>query len=429
VNTMRQNLVRFLAAIVLLALLPAMAMAAEFAVVRGGRLNLREYPDADSDSLGKYATGSWIRLDSRSGNWWYVRTMDGKRGYMDASYLNTGASQNQGTVNYANGGYVNLRTGPALTYDVVMRVTSGSTVYIQNNAYEWNYVYVYVNGTPVYGYMHDSFISSGATSATVVTRNGGRVNLRSGPDSSYSSITTLPTGTAVSVLLKGNNWYKISANGYVGYMSTQYLSGGAPTGGSSGTTTSSTIAYVNNPKATQVLNLRESPSQSARSIGQYRNGTKVKVVSRSSTWCEVYVGTRHGYMMTRYLSFNGNYLPPAYTYPTQLPGYYYPVITATPRPNYYPVITPTPTPLVQYITPKPQQSGPAAPESGDYVRLAIAAGSSSNRINVYNDASMTSLKASYSPGKQVMMLKYGTNSCMIYVDGGVAHVSTWNINY
>ena len=42
---------------------------------------------------------------------------------------------------------------------------------------------------------------------------------------------------------------------------------------------------------------------------------------------------------------------------------------------------------------------------------------------------MTSLKASYSPGKQVMMLKYGTSSCMIYVDGGVAYVSTWNINY
>ena len=42
---------------------------------------------------------------------------------------------------------------------------------------------------------------------------------------------------------------------------------------------------------------------------------------------------------------------------------------------------------------------------------------------------MTSLKASYPPGKQVMMLQYGTNSCMVYVDGGVAYVSTWNINY
>ncbi|MBQ7786338.1 MAG: SH3 domain-containing protein [Clostridia bacterium] len=427
---MRKNTKRFLAALTLMLLLPALAFAAEFAVVRGGRLNLRQYADASSSSLGKYSTGSWVRLDSLSGSWWYVRTMDGKRGYMNASYLDTGASQNQGTVNYANGGYVTLRVGPGLGYDVVMRVTSGSTVYIQNNSNEWNYVYAYVNGTPVYGYMHESFISGGTTRSTVTTRNGGRVNLRSGPDSSYSSVTTLSSGTVVTVLLKGNGWYKVSANGYVGYMSTEYLSeGGAYTGGNTGSTTSSTVAYVNNPKATQVLNLRESPSQSARSIGQYRNGTKVKVVSRGATWCEVYVGTRHGYMMTRYLSFNGQYLPPAYVQPTQPPVYHRPWATPTPKIEYWPRITPTPTPLVQYITPKPEYDGPQAPQSGDYVRLAISAGSSSDKIKVYHDASMTALKATYSPGKQVMMLKYGTNSCMIYVDGGVAYVSTWNINY
>ena len=436
---------RLIAAAMLLVSLPALAFAAEFAVVKGGRLNLREYADANSDSLGKYATGSWVRLDSRNGSWWYVRTMDGKRGYMSASYLDTGVSQaqNQGTVKYANGGYVNLRNGPSIGHDVVMRVTSGSPVYIQNNSSEWNYVYVYYNGTPVYGYMHDSFISTGVTTSTVTTRNGGKVNLRSGPSSSYDSVVTLPTGTTVSVLLKGNDWYKVAANGYVGYMSTQYLSGSGSTIGTNtgSSTTSSTVAYVNNPKSTQVLNLRETPSQNARSIGQYRNGTKVKVVSRGSTWCEVYVGTRHGYMMTRYLSFDGNYLPPSYNYPTYVqptrppvnhwpnnnwqgghnrPGYVQPV---------YPTVTPTPTPLVQYITPVPQQSGPKAPQSGDYVYLAIAAGSGSDKIKVYNDASMTSLKATYAPGKQVMMLKYGTNSCMVYVDGGVAHVSTWNINY
>ena len=431
---MRKNITRLLAALTLLMLMPALAMAAEFAVVRGGRLNLREYADAQSDSLGKYATGSWVRLESQQGGWWYVRTMDGKRGYMDASYLDRGSSDNGGTVRYANGGYVNLRSGPALTYGVVTRVTSGATVYIQDDSYEWNYVYTYVNGSAVYGYMHDSFIDKGVTTSIVTTKNGGKVNLRSGPDSDYGSITKFATGTKVNVLLKGNGWYKVSAGGYTGYMSTQYLSGSGSTIGTntgSGMTTSSTIAYVNNPKATQVLNLRETPSQSARSIGQYRNGTMVKVVSRGSTWCEVYVGTKHGYMMTRYLSFNGNYLPPSYNYPTYVqptpPPYWQP-------PNYgppaYPMVTPTPTPLVQVVTPVPQQpSGPANPKAGDYVWLAISAGSGSSTINVYHDASMTSLKASYSPGKQVMMLQYGTNSSMIYVDGGVAYVSTWNINY
>ena len=424
---------KLLAALLLLVMLPTMALAAEFAVVKGGRLNLREYPDANSAALGKYATGTWVQLESRSGSWWYVRTMDGKRGYMSASYLDAGSSGNQGTVNYANGGYVNLRRGPALSYDVVMRVTSGSTVYIQNSDYEWNYVYTYVSGAPVYGYMHESFISSGTTTAVVTTKNGGRVNLRSGPSSSYGSVTTLPSGTRLNVLRKGSGWYKVYAGGYAGYMSTQYISGSGSTVGSNtgGTTTSSTVAYVNNPKSTQVLNLRESPSQSARSIGQYRNGTKVKVVSKGSTWCEVYVGTRHGYMMTRYLSFNGNYIPPAYVQPTNPPYYppsYQPDYTGPVKPPHMRQ-TPTPKPQVEYITPVPDYGKPDSPESGDYVKLAIAAGSGSDKIRVYHDASMTALKASYSPGKQVMMLKYGTNTCMIYVDGGVAYVSTWNINY
>ena len=65
---MRKNWARLAALTLLLALLPAMALAAEFAVVRGGRLNLREYPSSSSRSLGKYDTGTWIRVDSGAGD-------------------------------------------------------------------------------------------------------------------------------------------------------------------------------------------------------------------------------------------------------------------------------------------------------------------------------------------------------------------------
>ena len=49
-----------LAALTLLLTLPALALAADFAVVRGGRLNLRQYPSSSSQSLGKYNSGSWV---------------------------------------------------------------------------------------------------------------------------------------------------------------------------------------------------------------------------------------------------------------------------------------------------------------------------------------------------------------------------------
>ena len=419
-------MLRMLALVLLLALLPALALADRFAVVTGGRLNLRAYPSTSSTSYGKYASGTWVIAANEQNGWCEVRTLDGKRGYMSANYLSFGQYNGGATVKYANGGYVNLRSGPSLESGVTLRVTSGSRFYLQGNYSGWCYGYVYSGSTPVYGYMYETFLDTGTGYAVVTTRNGGRVNVRSGPSSSYSSIGHLPTGTQVNVLLKGNNWYMISANGMEGFMSTQYLSGTGDTIGNNTTgSTSSQTAYVNNPKATQVLNLRESPSQSARSIGQYRNGTKVKVVSRGATWCEVYVGTKHGYMMTRYLSFDGSYIQPAYTNAPYYPQYF---ATPTPSPTPQYIYYVTPTPQYVYVTPTPQPGGSYTPKAGDTVTLTFSAGGG-DTINVYSDSALTKLKAAYTGNKQAMMLQYGAGVCMVYVDGGVAYVSTRNVNY
>ena len=413
--------IKLIALLLLLALVPAMALAADFAVVRGGRLNLRQYASKTSRSLGKYDSGSWVTVQGQSTSGWYpVRTMDGKTGYMAGNYLTFAQNGSVGTVAYANGGYVNLRQGPSLDYAVVTRVTSGMTVNILDASYEWNYVSVNVGGATYTGYMHDSLINKSTTTATVSTRNGGKVNVRRGPSSSYGSIGSLKSGTRVTVLLKGNGWCQITGGGLTGFMATSYLGNMGTTNSGSNSnsgTVSTRTAYVNNPKSTQVLYLRESPSQSAKALGQYANGTQVKVVSYGATWCEVYVGTRHGYMMTRYLSFNSHYVTPT-------PEVIYVTPAPTPQIVY---VTPTPTPLVQYITPKP--AVPGAPESGTTITLAAAYGSASNTINVYYDQGMTSVRATYTGGKQATLLKYDTNVCMILVDGVVAYVSTWNVNY
>ena len=250
-----------LAALTLLLTLPALALAADFAVVRGGRLNLRQYPSSSSQSLGKYDSGSWVDVQGQGASGWYaVRTMDGKTGYMAGNYLTFAQSGSIGTVAYANGGYVNLRRGPSLDYAVVTRVTSGTTISILDASYEWNYVSATVNGATYTGYMHDSLIIKSTTTATVSTRNGGKVNVRRGPSSAYGSIGSLKSGTRVTVLLKGNGWYQITGGGLTGFMSAGYLSNMGTTGGGSGTVTTRT-AYVNNPRSTQVLYLRETPSQ------------------------------------------------------------------------------------------------------------------------------------------------------------------------
>ena len=415
---MKRKGARLLALLMLLTLLPGMALAASFAVVRGGKLNLRAGASSSSRSLGLYGTGSWVRVDGNAGNgWYYVATMDGRQGYMAGNYLNFGASTNEATVRYANGGYVNLRSGPSMDAGVIMRVTSGTQVAIQSSVGDWDYILVRTNGAPVYGYMLRAFLDSGTMTSTVTTRNGGKVNVRSGPSSRYSSVGSLPSGTRVTVLLKGNGWYHISGGGLAGFMSTSYLSGSGATAGSntgSGGTTTSQTAYVNNPLSTQVLNLRETPSQSARSIGQYRNGTQVKVVRYDPTWCEVYVGTRHGYMMTRYLSFS--YVSPVLydqsaaeqgTLP--LPTVQAPVATQIPVVT-QPVVMNTPVP-----------SGQNMRSVGATVTLT----SSTGTVDVFRDAALSQVLTSVASGTQATMLTYGDTTCMVLVPGqNVGHVLT-----
>ena len=518
-----RTIARVTALLALLVLLPALALADSFAVVRGGQLNLRAQASASSQSLGRYGTGTWVRVNSYAiGGWYAVTTMTGKSGYMDGRYLSFPASTNDYTVRYANGGYVNLRSGPSMDASIIMRVTSGSTASVQGQYGDWCLVGISTQNGVVSGYMLASFLESATPTSVVTTRNGGKVNLRSGPSSSYGSVGSLASGTRVSVLLKGNDWYYITGGGLTGFMSTSYLSGtGATVGsntGSGGTVTSQT-AYVNNPRATQVLNLREYPSQAARSIGQYRNGTQVKVVSYGASWCEVYVGTKHGYMATNYLSFS--YVPPASggtgstggstggsnlvayvtnprstqvlnlrEYPSQdarslgqyrngtrvnvvtyganwcevyvgdKHGYmmtsylnfnYAPLAagssaadgsisalpTATPVPMITAFPTATPVPMIT-ATPTATPVPPASVNPGEqtYPQTTPAAGapvtlveSTGGLISVYNDQTMTQLKATVPDRTAAVMLSYGETFCMVLLDGGVVYVSTQYVSY
>ena len=421
-----------LLALFLVLVLPCAAFSAEYAVVSTGRLNLRARASSTSSSLGRYAAGSWVRLEgSVAGGWYAVATMDGKHGYMMGSYLTLRSSSSGGaTVRYAQGGYVNLRSGPSLDTAAITQVRSGTHVSILGMTGSWYYVSLTQNGQHFSGYIHESLVNTGTSSAVVSTRNGGKVNVRSGPSFSYGSLGSLSTGTHVTVLLRGTGWTWIQGGGLIGFMSNSYLSDSGytpvtPTAAPVPPSPSSgSVAWVNNPLSTQVLNLREAPSQNSRSLRQYRNGKEVRVISYGPVWCQVYVDGIYGYMMTKYLRFSGltpnaePYNPAPYDpYPHYSPA---PKPTATPKPK--------PKPIVESVTPVPHLGSPSEPQAGDYIKLAPSAGGGS-AINVYRDAKMTIILGTYGNGKDARMLKYGESVCMILIDGSVGYVSTWNINY
>ncbi len=165
--------------------------------------------------------------------------------------------------------------------------------------------------------------------AYVKNTDAGKINLRSGPSSSYRVLTAIEPGTPLEVLDVVGKWahvYVADPQGYgklEGYMYTDYIED------MSGlivhsypmktdyTATNSTAAspYYAFPSVTEHttmyvytgnsgrLHLREYAGQGARSLGLYPTGTEVLVLNRSGNWAYVYVNGVYGYMMLSYLSF------------------------------------------------------------------------------------------------------------------------------
>ena len=60
-------------------------------------------------------------------------------------------------------------------------------------------------------------------SSVVINPNDRTVNVRTGPSTSYATITQLNPGTSVTVHEESGSWYKISFDGGSGWMMKDYI--------------------------------------------------------------------------------------------------------------------------------------------------------------------------------------------------------------
>lgn len=284
----------------------------DYAIVSGtSTLNLRAGPSSDYAWLGSAKEGDWVGIINEVGNWYYVRLPEsGLYGYMSKNFLDrsaSGTAYDTGVVqNPRATQFLNLRQYPSYSAPVLGIYYNGASFRILASMDGW--YQVEIDGQT--GYFRQEFVlrtgrSSTVSSAYVSTGNSGKLNLRNAPTYNGSSVLAQYTnGTAVNVLLQGNTFWKVSIGGVVGYADSSFLRMGS----SSVTPTPSaptTIGYaiVNNPRATQYLNLRAQPSLSAKVIAQYKNGIRLEVVAQGETWCQVYgsASGNSGYIMTKYL--------------------------------------------------------------------------------------------------------------------------------
>ncbi len=300
----------------LLCALCAVSALAEFAVVDNtSSLNLREGPGYDYNKIGSASKGDWVQIEGEAYGFYAVTVIKtGKTGYMDRNYLTTASQStgsNMGTVNNPKStSFLNLREMPSYSAKVLGIYYNGAQCVILSEYNGW--YEVQIDGMT--GYFRREFVrvsgsAGNVSTATIVTPGSTSLNLRSGPSTSYDVLGKYYGGRVVSVLLKGNSYYKVSVDGKEGYMAKSYLSESGSSSSSSGTHKPTTKGYVivNNPNHGNYLNLREQPTTSSKILAQYKNGTRFEVIAQGETWCKLYgsASGRVGYMMTKYLKFYG----------------------------------------------------------------------------------------------------------------------------
>ncbi|WP_042275565.1 C40 family peptidase [[Clostridium] dakarense] len=205
------------------------AMNIEYRTITGNSVNFRTGPGTNHSSMGKLNKGNTVEYIGKSGDWVNVKH-NGKVGYVHGDYVST--SNNTSTDNtikstkVVNGNSVNFRTGPSTSNSSIGKLNKGAEVGFISESNGWSKISY--NGK--IGYMSSQYLSNkgntpsednSVKSTKVVNENS--VNFRTGPSTSHSKIATLSIGTEVGFISESNGWSKISYNGKVGYMSSQYL--------------------------------------------------------------------------------------------------------------------------------------------------------------------------------------------------------------
>ena len=141
--------------------------------------------------------------------------------------------------------------------------------------------------------------ANNAYASNIGTVTASSLNVRSGPSTSYTVVTTVKKNDKVNILQSSNGWYKIeTSSGKQGWVSSSYISASnSNTNNSTNNNTQSNIAIVN----TDGLNFSNGAGTSYSIIKVLNKGEKVEVISESNGWSKVKHDSRLGYVASQYI--------------------------------------------------------------------------------------------------------------------------------
>lgn len=214
------------------------------------------------------------------------------------SFANTNEQTKSVDYRTIKGNSVNFRQGPGTNYSSIGKLNTGDKVEYIETVGSWTKIKY--NGTE--GFVHSDYVSgsTGNEEDNTVKGNkqvtGNSVNFRQGPGTSYSVIKSLNKGTQVGLISESNGWAKISCNGTVGYISSQYL-GDINSGGGQEDNT----VKENKQVTASSVNFRQGPGTNYSVIRSLSRGTQVGVISESNGWSKINYNGTIGYVSSQYL--------------------------------------------------------------------------------------------------------------------------------
>lgn len=124
-----------------------------------------------------------------------------------------------------------------------------------------------------------------------VAVSSGWLNVRSGPSTSYTAVSSLRNGSFVTLTEDAGSWWKVEyGKGKYGYCRKDYIS-----------VISASPSTVSTSSGS--LNVRSGPGTSYTRTGSLNKGEAVLILSSSNGWSRVlFHGTKTGYVSTKYLS-------------------------------------------------------------------------------------------------------------------------------
>ncbi|MHB1255222.1 MAG: SH3 domain-containing protein [Dethiobacteraceae bacterium] len=325
---------------------PVSAVTLRTATVNVAVLNVRSGPAISHQRIATVSRGTVLPVLSEQAGWVQISLRSGQTGWITTEFI-TLRNQQPGSWARVNVAALNVRSGPDTTFNRIASVTMGTVLPIIHSQGNWHQLRL-PSGQA--GWVFSAHVTVSATNPTntapspnlppaptptpspspTLNQRNGTVNhfslpLRSGPDVTFNTITTLPPQTQVVILQTQGRWHQVRlTTGQVGWVFAQYISlnAAAPTPLPSPSPAplpnpapqpapvpAPVPIPVANPQTGTVtmaaLPLRSGPAVSFNAITTLGLNSQLTILRTQGNWHEVRLpGGQVGWVFAQYVSIN-----------------------------------------------------------------------------------------------------------------------------